>query len=93
MGNLENKIQNFRLNLTSDMTRSIFFIALYFDDFFSRKSYAEKFLIVTKYREGHKCDYQWTVMAIIKWDGIKADIGKQKSQNVFKSISKSRQNM
>ena len=53
-----------------------YFITFYFDDFFSRKSYAEKFLIVTKYREGHKCDYQWTVMAIIKWDGIKADIGK-----------------
>ena len=58
---------------------------MYFDDFFlSRKSYAEKFLIVTKYREGHKCDYQWTVMAIIKWDGIKADIGKpQKKPKCF----------
>ena len=39
-----------------------------------RKSFEEKFLVVVKNRKGHKCECQWIVMAIIKWDGIKAEL-------------------
>ena len=39
-----------------------------------RKNFEEKFLVVVKNREGHKCEWQWIVMAIIKWDGIKAEL-------------------
>ena len=39
-----------------------------------RKNFKEKFLVVVKNRKGHKCECQWIVMAIIKWDGIKAEL-------------------
>ena len=39
-----------------------------------RKNFEEKFLIVVKNRKGHKCECQWIVMAIIKWDGINVEL-------------------
>jgi hypothetical protein len=53
---------------------------------FFRKSNEEKVLIVIKYREGHKCDYQWNVMAIIKWDGIKTEKGNQIYETMRRSL-------
>ena len=30
-------------------------------------------LVVTKFREGHNCDFRWTVISLVKWDGIQTD--------------------
>ena len=51
-----------------------------------RKSNAEKVLIVAKHREGHKCQFQWTVMAIVRWDGIKTEEGNQIYETMSKSL-------
>lgn len=51
-----------------------------------RQSYEEKVLIVSKYREGHKCDYRWQVISIIKWEGIKTDTGKKIYETMRKNL-------
>ena len=52
-----------------------------------RKSYAEKFLVVTKNRIGHNCDFQWMVMAIVKWDGIKSQTADYIYERVGKTLA------
>ena len=34
----------------------------------------EKFLVVVKQRFGHRCDFTWTVVAIVQWDGVGRDL-------------------
>lgn len=40
-----------------------------------RKSSEEKVIVITKFRKGHICQYQWVVMAIIHWEGINEEMG------------------
>ncbi len=35
-----------------------------------RSSLAEKYLVVVKYRLGHKCATAWIVVCMVAWDGV-----------------------
>ena len=54
--------------------------------FYFRKSSDEKFLVVTKNRLDHHCEYQWMVMAIIKWEGIKEQTANYIYERVGKTL-------
>ena len=53
-----------------------------------RKSNEEKVLIVTKNRKGHKCDFQWTVMGIVRWDGIDTEKGNKIYETMRRTLGK-----
>ena len=42
---------------------------------------------MTKNRLGHHCDYQWMVMAIIKWDGIQSQLADYVYDRVGKTLA------
>jgi len=42
-----------------------------------RSSAAEKFLVIVKYRQGHKCNNSWIVVSIVAWEGIPAYLADQ----------------
>ena len=35
-----------------------------------RMSSEEKYLVIAKQRKGHQCEYQWTVISIVAWEGL-----------------------
>jgi hypothetical protein len=39
-----------------------------------RKNKTEKFLVIAKFRQGHKCENQWIVIIIVHWEGISPKI-------------------
>ena len=49
-----------------------------------RKSSEEKVLVITKFRKGHICEFQWLVMAIIQWEGINEEMG----NHIYATMSK-----
>ena len=48
----------------------------------------EKFVVVTKERYGHKCDYAWVVVAILQWDGVGRDLADRAYQEIAFKTSK-----
>eukprot|EP00095_Tigriopus_kingsejongensis_P010881 maker-scaffold86_size395752-snap-gene-2.28 protein:Tk10881 transcript:maker-scaffold86_size395752-snap-gene-2.28-mRNA-1 annotation:"hypothetical protein TcasGA2_TC013798" len=47
-----------------------------------RSSMEEKYLVVTKYREGHTCKTSWIVIAIVAWDGVRSDLADYSYDNI-----------
>ena len=38
-----------------------------------RGSLEEKYLVVTKYRQGHACENSWIIIALVAWEGVNLD--------------------
>ena len=59
------------------------YLCTWFWGLYSNKYYYD-FSPAAKQRRGHQCDYQWTVIAIIAWDGICDTM----ADFVYKNLSK-----
>ena len=47
-----------------------------------RSSQEEKFVVVTKERYGHSCQFTWVVASILQWDGIGRDLADRAYQEI-----------
>ena len=52
-----------------------------------RSSPQEKFVVVTKQRYGHSCEYTWVVVAILQWDGLGQDLADRTYRDIKTLIS------
>ena len=48
----------------------------------------EQFVVVTKERYGHSCEYTWVVVAILQWDGVGRDLADRAYQEIAFKTSK-----
>ena len=49
----------------------------------SRTNDEEKVMVVAKQRFGHRCDYTWTTVLIVQWDGLP----RQMADRAYKEIA------
>ena len=53
-----------------------------------RMSTEEKFLVIVKHRKGHQCEFQWTVISIVAWEGISKSMADSSYEQLANDIGK-----
>ena len=51
-------------------------------------SQEEKYLVVTRHRTGHQCQYQWMVISIIAWEGVQPLVADFAYEHIAETIGK-----
>ena len=53
-----------------------------------RMSFEEKFIVIAKQRKGHHCQYQWTVINIVAWEGVSKELADKAYDQMANDIGK-----
>ena len=80
--------QNLKLKYFEDPNFVIFVFLFSAKYIIRRMSLEEKYLVVTRERTGHQCQYQWMVLSIIAWEGVPSNIADFAYNHISDTIAK-----
>ena len=80
--------QNLKLKYFEDPNFVIFVFLFSAKYIIRRMSLVEKYLVVTRERTGHQCQYQWMVLSIIAWEGVPSNIADFAYNHISDTIAK-----